>query len=121
MTTGTGTYTTGLSIGGTATIASGAVLMEGQRLAAQGIGATQNAGFITTAFTTNRVVGASGTQAGGWFRMRGNLRFSAGGTFIPRFEFSAAPGTPISVLPGTYIALTKLSSGAGDLTTGTWS
>lgn len=122
LTTGAKSHTVGVSFGGTATVAMGVYNAHGQRAAAQGINATQNSGFIRSAgsFATNRVIGASGTTAGGWYWVQGIVRFSASGTFIPQFTFSAAPGTPITVHAGTWFGMTKIKTGSGDVTRGTW-
>lgn len=62
----------------------------------------------------------SSTAANAWITVRGVLRVTGAGTFIPQFQFTAAPGGTPQALRGTRFALTEI--GADTVTErGTWS
>lgn len=74
----------------------------------------------TSSFTrvnqaANTVVNAASTVASKYANIEGTIRVNAGGTLIPQFQFSAAPGS-CTVLAGTMLCLNKM---AGN-TVGPW-
>jgi hypothetical protein len=51
--------------------------------------------------------------------LRGIVRINAAGTFIPQFQYSAAPGGAPTIQQNTFFMLRKLGSGSAT-TQGTW-
>ncbi len=74
---------------------------------------TASATAVTTAFAS-----ASGTAV---IRLWGSVSINAGGTFIPQYQLSAAPGGAYSTLAGSYIRLTPIGAAGSASSQGTWS
>lgn len=90
----------------------------GQGLAYDTAGNVQvSTGRTTTAMLA---ISPSNTSANVWATVRGVLRVTGVGTFIPQFEFTNAPGGTPQALRGTRFTLTEI--GADTVTErGTWS
>jgi len=115
---GTTSHTTSLLFAGTAVISSiryHAVVNGGGATMEAGL---NGAGSATTAFA---ITGASTDAAEQVIvKISGVVRNTTGGTFIPQFKYSAAPGGAPSVKANSFFELVEL--GADTLTTvGTWS
>lgn len=90
----------------------------GQGLAADTAGNVQVSSLRTT--TAQLAVSPSSTATNVWAKVWGVLRVTAAGTFIPQFQFTAAPGGTPQALRGTRFTLTEI--GADTVTErGTWS
>jgi hypothetical protein len=78
-------------------------------------------GRVTSRVTTNTLVKAASTSATeqAAFDLEGIVRFSAAGTFIPQFIYSAAPGGAPTILRNTYIRMTPLGD-ANFVQSGVW-
>lgn len=103
---GTTSHTTSLLFGGTATVSRIAYLAEvinptGNVLSAMSA--------IRSDVATAVAITAANTSATENIAVRitGMVDFSAGGTFIPQFQFSAAPGGAPSILRQTFFKLTE--------------
>ena len=115
---GTTSHTTGLSFGGTATLTSIRYLAR-VKVGDVTTNAALNATLIAVA--TNTTVKAASVSASENIvvEVEGTVRINAGGTFIPQFQFSAAPGGAPTIQPNTFFELTDI--GTGSVTTaGTW-
>lgn len=118
LTSGTASHNVGVSFGGTATITDFSWVGWGHKAAINASTTTQTSMGVNATMGTNRVLTAANTTAGTTLYVRGWVRINAGGTFIPRFQYSAAPGSS-SVLAGTWFGMWKW--GASSATTkGTW-
>lgn len=108
LTNGTTSHTTGLGFGGTATLTSidyVARLIGGN---ANAIITTISSIWINTA--SNTVLNSGVTVASTVIEVRGVIRINAGGTLIPQFTFSAAPGGTNTVKRNSFFRLTPIGS-----------
>ena len=119
---GTTSHTIGLGFGGTATINN--ILYSGTLYFASGLN-TFDSGVELFAISqaTNTVVTAATTLAGVGFAsiIRGTVSINAGGTFIPQYTLSAAPGGAYSTVAGSYIKFTPIGAAGSASSQGTWS
>jgi hypothetical protein len=119
---GTTGHTVGLGFGGTATVNNAA--FGGIASASGGSSAPINTnvfcGFTqslaNTAFTTSL------TSANLWHSVRfwGTVSVNAGGTFIPQYTLSAAPGGAYTVQIGSYINIYPISASGANTSVGSW-
>ena len=74
----------------------------------------------TTSATTMSVALTSTTLS---FRVliKGTVSINAGGTFIPQYTLSAAPGGAYSTIAGSFIRINPLSASGAATNVGTWS
>lgn len=54
------------------------------------------------------------------FLIKGTVSINAGGTFIPQYTLSAAPGGAYSTVAGSYIRIAPLSASGANTSVGTW-
>lgn len=111
-------HTTGLLFAGTATLTSiayramcntGDVVTNG----------TLNATSIEVATNTTVKAASTSTTEQIAVYVEGIVRINGAGTFIPQFQYSAAPGGAPTVMVGTYFQMYAI--GSGSVTTqGTW-
>jgi hypothetical protein len=121
-TAGTTGHTVGLGFGGTATVNNAA--FGGIASASGGSSAPINTnvfcGFTqslaNTAFTTSL------TSANIWHSVRfwGTVSVNAGGTFIPQYTLSAAPGGAYTVQIGSYINIYPVGASGANTSVGSW-
>lgn len=116
---GTTSHTTGISFGGTATLT--AIDYLGWAKTGDANDLAGWSGFWSTSAGT-LVLKAASTSATeqSMFRVEGVVRINAGGTFIPRFIYSSAPGGAPTVLRGTWFHMIPVGSNVVE-TAGTWS
>lgn len=119
---GTTSHTVGLGFGGTATINNVAydVIYHADttafNTAAQSVGAT----FIQTA-SNSTVTGASVSTFRSYvFTVKGNISVNAGGTFIPQYTCSAAPGGAYTTAAGSYFLIYPIGASGANVNVGTW-
>jgi hypothetical protein len=121
-TAGTTNHTIGLSFGGTATINNIAYELNGlfKSTGFTGVTPPDIAAYIQTA--ANTVVTASSTGASlqfiGW--LKGTVSINAGGTFIPQYTLSAAPGGAYTTALGSYFKLSPLAASGANTNIGGW-
>ncbi len=131
LTNGATSHTTGINFGGTATITnwdirvkftSGAVNTTEPSNNAAGTSSLYTA-FLhwsgTTAMSTNQVLNATSVLTGAQMEIWGIVRVNAGGTMIPRFQWSANPTGTNEVRRNTWFKLTKIGTGSV-VSQGTW-
>jgi len=116
---GTTSHTTAINFGGTATLTSITYLAEASTTTTNTLGAVNR--IIGTSIGSVVVTGAvSTTTEFITIKITGALRTNVGGTFIPQFQFSAAPGGAPTVLRNSYFRLTPM--GTSSVTSvGNWS
>jgi hypothetical protein len=86
--------------------------------------ATSTASFLQTiqTATASQIFGAVASAT--YFNMiivKGTVSVNAGGTFIPQYTLSAAPGGAYSTVAGSYIRINPLSASGAATNVGTWS
>jgi hypothetical protein len=122
-TAGTTLHTVALGFGGTATINNIGYMVH----TPNGNSSFNSAGaiavleaFISTASAT--VISGSFNNAGLYliFLIKGTVSINAGGTFIPQYTLSAAPGGAYSTAAGSYIRINPLSASGAATNVGTW-
>ena len=124
---GTTSHTIAIGFGGTATINN--ILMLG--LNNQLGSATPNGATPMQSSTGNTAVqnsvtalvatGATTTNNTVYFLYKGTVSINAGGTFIPQYTLSAAPGGAYSTAIGSFIRINPLSASGAATNVGTWS
>jgi hypothetical protein len=114
---GSTSHTTAILFGGTATLT--AIDYLGMAKEGDANDLQDFSGFWATAATALVLKAAStSTTEQSIFEVKGSLVVNAGGTFVPQFQYSAAPGGAPNILRGSYFRLTELDDAAS---AGTWS
>lgn len=122
-TAGTTSHTFGLSFGGTATINN--ILYSGSynsESAAPASDYISSAGTIFVTVVTNFTVGLS-TSSASFTRqqiIKGTVSINAGGTFIPQYQLSTAPGGAYSTIAGSYFAIWPIGAAGANTSVGPW-
>jgi len=119
---GTTSHTISLSFGGTATVNN--ILYQAYYnllLSSTPSGLSNSAGSIignSTAATaaTNAVT----TNLTAYYTIKGTVSINAGGTFIPQYTLSAAPGAAYSTTAGSYIRIAPIGASGANTSVGTW-
>jgi hypothetical protein len=126
-TSGTTSHTIGYGFGGTATLNNIAYVRgwsegnSGFTTAPSTAGYFQVGSFIQTAASTtlpsenNAVAGAYWTVF-----LRGTVSVNVGGTFIPQYTLSAAPGGAYTTAAGSYFSITPMGVAGANLSIGPW-
>lgn len=122
---GTTSHNFGYNFGGTATLNNIAFLV---------LGAAQSSGFAplssaanmvgqwnTTASNTNTVSGITSAAFFHSTTIKGTVSVNAGGTFIPNYQCSAAPGGAYTTSLGSYVRINPLGASGAATNVGTWS
>jgi len=115
---GTTSHTTGILFGGTATLTGikyKALCNTGDTVA--NIAENGISGEVATVIVLKAASTSATEQIS--IRVTGVVRINAAGTFIPQFQYSAAPGGAPSVLANSYFKLVPLGSGSFTAQ-GTW-
>jgi hypothetical protein len=122
-TAGTTAHTVALGFGGTATINN--FLLDGVTYgssSAFGNILTGGAQVFVFNSVTSTVVTSSNANAAQifYFTYKATVSINAGGTFIPQYTLSAAPGGAYSTQIGSYIKISALSASGAATSIGTW-
>ena len=122
-TAGTTSHTVSVGFGGTATlnnIGYEIITQNGSAATAGGISGASINGFIATATATaiDTAQAAAAYSING--TIKGTISINAGGTFIPQYTLSAAPGGAYSTAAGSYIRINPLSASGAATNVGTW-
>jgi hypothetical protein len=117
-TAGTTSHTVAISFGGTATVNNFYSVNVGwpsDSTSAAGIG-------IMTSATTPFVTTGSITSAAYVVRLafKGTVSVNAGGTFIPQYTLSAAPGGAYTTQIGSYFKIAPLAASGANVSIGSW-
>ena len=121
-TAGTTSHTVATGFGGTATINN--ILYEGFGSGGMSsINATGN-GTVVMVINTASATAVTGAQTAAtnyvaWL-LKGTVSINAGGTFIPQYTLSAAPGGAYSTAAGSYISINPLGASGAAINEGTW-
>lgn len=121
-TAGTTSHTVGLGFGGTATINNIAydVTSHTDSTAFSSTGQSVTASFIQTA--SNSTITSASTSAfrGYVFTVKGSVSINAGGTIIPQYTCSAAPGGAYTTAAGSYFLIYPIGASGANVNVGTW-
>lgn len=121
-TAGTTSHNIGLGFGGTAVINnivhSGTVTFRAATIPTS----DPNPETYISAQTTNAqiVAAVSAATLTAAVILRGTVSINVGGTFIPQYTLSAAPGGAYSTLAGSYITFTSIGTAGSNSSEGTW-
>jgi hypothetical protein len=120
-TAGATSHTIALGFGGTATINN--ILWE--ETAAQFNAALPNTSSVTGAASNSAsslvVTSAVATATTTFIPViKGTVSINAGGTFIPQYTLSAAPGGAYSTAAGSYIRIAPISASGANTSVGAW-
>lgn len=121
-TAGTTLHTFGLGFGGAATLNNIIWQFTGfdSTSATTSITTSQDSGYVTTA--SNTTVSRSNNSATmyNWKMVRGTVSINAGGTFIPQYTLSAAPGGAYTTAAGSYFLIYPIGVSGANVNVGTW-
>lgn len=111
-TTGATSHSIAIGFGGTATLTSiGYVAEVSENATSLATLSAVSRLFLNTAAST-AVTTAVATATYDTIKVTGTVRINAGGTFIPQFTYSAAPGVAPTIAIGTYFRMRPLGSNA---------
>jgi hypothetical protein len=124
---GATSHTLGFGFGGTATVnnilyeASGGALVSATPSGTLITNINYLLGSVANS-TANTVVFTAIATAGICFSyiVRGTVSINAGGTFIPQYTLSAAPGGAYSTVAGSYIRIAPVSASGSNTSVGAW-
>lgn len=121
-TAGTTSHTVAFGFGGTATVNN--IIYDVTINTNQTVLNTFNAGgtnntYNTTAATvaTNAITAATVYPSG---IIKGTVSINAGGTFIPQYTLSAAPGGAYTATAGSYMKIKPIGVAGANVSVGTW-
>lgn len=123
-TTGTNSHTFSTGFGGTATINNIAYkLIQYQNTSSFTSAPTSSSYQFIQTTTATADQGGSFSSATQYriVKMQGTVSINAGGTFIPQYTLSAAPGGAYSTVAGSYIKFTPIGAAGSASSQGTWS
>ena len=121
-TAGATAHTAGLGFGGTATVNNiyyaGAVVSVGSTLP----NVTTTNSVVTNTSASNFTTGGSINVAVAYrtFVLNGTVSINAGGTFIPQYTLSAAPGGAYTTVAGSYFAIWPIGGAGANTSVGPW-
>lgn len=121
---GTTAHTIGIGFGGTASLNNISYIELGNNAAGAGAAVSTSAalsnGWINSASNTI-VIPSTATAAVNWFvYIRGTVSVNAGGTFIPQYTLSAAPGAAYSTAIGSYFLIYPIGTAGSNVSVGEW-
>jgi len=126
-TTGTNSHTVGLLYGGTATTNNFGYQAIGLRDSISNTGGSnQTMGSVSSwgsVPTTNIPFTGAVTSSVhvAVLQLKGNVSINAGGTFIPQYQLSSAPGGAYSTLAASYFAIWPIGTAGTNTSVGPWS
>lgn len=126
-TAGTTTHFVAYGFGGTATLNSISYIRtwgwsgSGFATWTSGIGNLCPYFFVQTAATTSGTGESTLTATAHWItHLKGIVSINAGGTFIPQYALSAAPGGAYTKAVGSYFQIYPIGASGSNISVGTW-
>ncbi|UOF80870.1 hypothetical protein [Caudoviricetes sp.] len=122
---GTTSHTIALGFGGTATVnnsfvvyniigtSNGTLVTNAPAGNFFSVGTTLPYSFVATGAITTAAYSAA-------IVLRGNISVNAGGTFIPQYTLSAAPGGAYTVQAGSHMMIYPIGASGANVNVGTW-
>ena len=84
------------------------------------IGTTSYGSYAITASNTNTNMQTTNAALSWAVLLKGTVSINAGGTFIPQYTLSAAPGGAYSTVAGSYIRIAPVSASGSNTSVGAW-
>lgn len=126
-TAGTTNHSVAYGFGGTATLNSISYIRtwgwssSGFATWTSGIGNLCPYFFVQTAATTAGTGESTNTATAYWTtHLKGIVSINAGGTFIPQYSLSAAPGGAYTKAAGSYFQIYPIGESGSNISVGTW-
>lgn len=120
---GTTSHNFGLGFGGTSTLNNiqfGGVYNSYNTAYAAGSTGGSASFDSNTASNTNFRTGITSAATVNLLYLKGTVSINAGGTFIPQYTLSAAPGGAYSTVAGSYFAIYPLDASGSNVNIGSW-
>lgn len=120
---GTTSYTLSTLFGGTATLNNIGYLITRYYDTAAFLGANNAPAAMAYAQVATAVTTMTASTAAVSYHIlavRGTVSVNAGGTFIPQYSLSAAPGGAFTMQIGSYFKISPLSASGANTSIGTW-
>ena len=120
---GTTANTLGLGFAGTATLNNILYSCSGVAITSSTSGASIGSAYGSVSITASNLnTNMSTTNAAlSWaVLIKGTVSINAGGTFIPQYTLSAAPGGAYSTQAGSYIRIAPVSASGSNTSVGAW-
>jgi hypothetical protein len=119
---GTTSHTIGVGFGGTATLNNIGYSLQGlfKSTGFTGVTVPDVMEYIQTTATTVVTLATTGASVQFIGVLKGTVSINAGGTFIPQYTLSAAPGGAYTTAIGSYITLTPIGRAGSNSSLGTW-
>lgn len=123
-TAGVTSHTTALGFGGTATVNNIGYICQNQ-FDSTGFTTVPYSGTVLNMWiqTANSTVISGGSVSAGAYRylhIKGTVSVSMGGTFIPQYTLSAAPGGAYTTQIGSYFSIWPIGAAGSNTNIGTW-
>ena len=121
-TAGTTSHTIGVGFGGTATVNNFYANGFYNNSTTSTPTTTSNSASVVMTSASNIVLTGAITSAAEYLMLtlRGAVSINAGGTFIPQYTLSAAPGGAYSTLASSFIRIAPISASGAATNVGTW-
>ena len=122
-TAGTTSHTLGILFGGTATLNNifYTAYVTGAVVAPPTVGTgTTSASHITIATIANLTTATLLATIQYGYTYHGTVSIDAGGTFIPQYKLSAAPGGAYSTVAGSFFAIWPIGAAGANTSVGSW-
>ena len=122
---GATSHTIGLGYGGTASLNN--IMWRGEGMAdnnALPFARTNTTSSLFASISSSNLVvtdARASAASSATFRIFGTVSINAGGTFIPQYTLSAAPGGAYSTVAGSYIRFVPIGTAGSASSQGTWS
>lgn len=120
-TAGTTSHTISLGFGGTASLNNIFWEFAGDYGVSQSFTAANfSSGYaasVTPVVTTNAITNATQYY---WMVIKGTVSINAGGTFIPQYSLSAAPGGAYTTVTGSNMSIYPIGAAGANTNVGTW-
>lgn len=122
-TAGTTSHTLGILFSGTATLNNifYTAYVTGATVAPPTVGTgTTNASHISIATLANLTSATTASTIQYGYTYHGTVSINAGGTFIPQYKLSAAPGGAYSTIAGSFFAIWPIGASGSNTSVGPW-
>jgi hypothetical protein len=119
-TAGTTSHTISMGFGGTATVNNIGYVSFNNGNSGSAVSTGVVSGFILTASATVASPAITGASINQYFVLKGTVSINAGGTFIPQYTLSAAPGGAYSTNIGSFIRIAPVSASGSNTSVGAW-
>jgi hypothetical protein len=120
---GTTSHNFQLNFGGTATVNNAAFVFTRAASVTSFTDVSsyqQLGGYIQSVANTTLVTGSTQATIFSTYTLRGTVSINAGGTFIPQYQLSAAPGGAYTVASGAYFLIYPISTSGSNTSVGEW-